>query len=63
LTINFLCDTSAFAQSGKDAPGFSQVKHEVEKLGFDEPVEVRLQDGSTLIALMVVAGRKDSVTR
>ena len=48
VTINFLCATSAFPQSGKNAPRFSQVKHEVEKLGFDEPVEIRLQDGSTL---------------
>ena len=47
-TINFACATSAFAQTGKDQQRFSQVKHEVEKLGFDEQVEVRLQNGSTL---------------
>ncbi len=48
ITINFACATSAFAQTNKDAQLFSQVKHEVEKLGFDERVEVRLQNGSTL---------------
>jgi len=47
-TINFACATSAFAQTEKDQQRFSQVKHEVEKLGFDEQVEVRLQNGSTL---------------
>ena len=45
-TINFICAASAFAQTDKDAQRFSQVKHDVEKLGFDQKVEVRLQDGS-----------------
>ena len=48
LTINFACECSAPAQTDKDAQRFSQVKHEVEKLGFDEQVEVRMQNGSTL---------------
>ena len=46
--ISLTCVSSAPAQTDKDAQRFSQVKHEVEKLGFDEQVEVRLQDGSTL---------------
>ena len=45
-TINCICAASAFAQTDKDAQRFSQVKHDVEKLGFDQKVEVRLQDGS-----------------
>src|SRR5947207_15897474 len=47
-TINFACATSAFAQTEKDQQRFSQVKHEVEKLGFDEQVEVSLKNGLTL---------------
>src|SRR2546430_16659466 len=47
-TINFDCATSAFAQTEKDQQRFSEVKHEVEKLGFDEQEEVRLKNGSNL---------------
>lgn len=36
------------AQPDKDAQRFSKAKHDVEDLGFDAKVEVRLQDGSTL---------------
>ena len=45
--ISLACASSA-AQTDKDAQRFSQIKHEVEKIGFDEKVEVRLQNGSTL---------------
>src|SRR2546427_6159040 len=45
-TINFTCAASAFTQTDTDAQRFSHVKHDVEKLGFDQKVEVRLQDGS-----------------
>ena len=48
VTIYLVCQRSTPAQTDKQAAQFSHVKHEVEKLGFDAKVEVRLQDGSTL---------------
>jgi hypothetical protein len=48
VLINVVCVRFAHAQTDKDAQRFSQIKHEVEKLGFDEQVDVRLQNGATL---------------
>jgi hypothetical protein len=48
LAINCACATSAPAQSNKDILRISKLRKAVEKIGFDERVEVRLNDGTKL---------------
>lgn len=46
LAINFACATSAPAQSNKDILRIGKLRKDVEKIGFDERVEVKLNDGT-----------------
>ena len=48
LLTNFACATSAPAQSSKDAVRIDKLRRDVEKIGFDERVEVKLNDGTKL---------------
>jgi hypothetical protein len=48
LAINFACATSAPAQSNKDILRIDKLRRGVEKIGFDERVEVKLNDGTKL---------------
>src|SRR5260370_16202297 len=48
LAFNFACTTSAPAQSNKDVAGIDRLRRDVEKIGFDERVEVKLNDGTKL---------------
>jgi small nuclear ribonucleoprotein (snRNP)-like protein len=48
LAINFACATSAPAQSNKDILRIDKLRRDVEKIGFDERVEVKLNDGTKL---------------
>ena len=48
LAINFACATSAPAQSNKDVLRIDKLRKDVEKIGFDERVEVKLNDGTKL---------------
>ena len=48
LAINFACATSAPAQSNKDAARIDKLRRDVEKIGFDERVEVKLNEGTKL---------------
>ena len=48
LAINFACATSAPAQSNKDSIRIGKLRKDVEKIGFDERVEVKLNDGTKL---------------
>jgi ribonucleotide monophosphatase NagD (HAD superfamily) len=48
LLLNGVCATSAPAQSNKDILRIGKLRKEVAKIGFDERVEVRLNDGTKL---------------
>jgi ABC-type Fe3+-hydroxamate transport system substrate-binding protein len=48
LLINFACATSAPAQTSKDILRIDKLRRDVEKIGFDERVEVKLNDGTKL---------------
>ena len=48
LAINLACATSAPAQSNKDILRIDKLRRDVEKIGFDERVEVKLNDGTKL---------------
>jgi len=48
LVISFACATSAPAQSNKDIMRVGKLRKDVEKIGFDERVEVKLNDGTKL---------------
>ena len=48
LLTSFACATSAPAQSSKDAARIDKLRSDVEKIGFDERVEVKLNDGTKL---------------
>jgi preprotein translocase subunit SecF len=48
LAINFACSTSTPAQSNEDAARIDKLRRDVEKIGFDERVEVKLNDGTKL---------------
>jgi preprotein translocase subunit SecF len=48
LAINFACATSTPAQSNKDSARIDKLRRDVEKIGFDERVEVKLNDGTKL---------------
>jgi len=71
LLINFACATSAPAQSSKDAVRIDKLRRDVEKIGFDERVEVKLSDGTKLKGRVtgiaddqfVITDQKGSVTK
>jgi preprotein translocase subunit SecF len=46
LAINFACATSVPAQSNKDAARIEKLRRDVEKIGFDEQVEGKRNDGT-----------------
>ena len=48
LLASFAYATSAPAQSSKDAVRIDKLRRDVEKIGFDERVEVKLSDGTKL---------------
>jgi hypothetical protein len=48
LAINFACATSAPAQSNMDVARIDRLRRDVEKVGFDERVAVKLNDGTKL---------------
>ena len=48
LAVNFACATSAPAQSNKDDLRINKLRRDVETIGFDERVEVKLNDGTKL---------------
>jgi small nuclear ribonucleoprotein (snRNP)-like protein len=48
LAINFACATVVPAQLNKDALRVDKLRRDVEKIGFDERVEVKLNDGTKL---------------
>jgi hypothetical protein len=48
LAINLACATSTPAQSNKDIMRSDKLRKDVEKIGFDERVEVKLNDGTEL---------------
>lgn len=48
LIISLVCMTSTPAQADKESQRVDKVKHQVNKIGVDENVEVRLTDSSRL---------------
>jgi hypothetical protein len=48
LAINLACATSAPAQASKDILRIDKLRKNVEKIGFDERVEVKLNDRTKL---------------
>jgi hypothetical protein len=48
LLVSFACATAAPAQSNKDILRIDKLRRNVEKIGFDELVEVKLNDGAKL---------------
>ena len=48
LAINVACATLTLAQSNKDILRIDKLRKDVEKIGFDELVEVKLNDGAKL---------------
>ena len=48
LLVSFVCVTSTPAQADKESQRIGKVKHQVNRIGFDENVEVRLTDASKL---------------
>lgn len=48
LLISFVCVTSTPAQADKESQRVDRVKRQVNKIGFDEKVEVRLTDSTRL---------------
>ena len=71
LAINFACATSAPAQTNKDAARIDKLRRDVEKIGFDEQVEVKLNDETKLKGRVtgiaddqfVIADKKGTATK
>ncbi len=71
LAINLACAPSAPAQLNKDAVRIEKLRRDVEKIGFDERVEVKLTDGTKLKGLItgiaddqfVITDKKGAATK
>ena len=56
LLISLVCVPSTPAQGGKESQRVEKVKHQVNKIGVDENVEVRLSDSTRLKGRISVIG-------
>jgi hypothetical protein len=56
LLISLVCVSSTPAQAGKESQLVDKVKHQVNKIGVDENVEVRLSDSTKLNGRISVIG-------
>jgi len=56
LVVSLVCVTSSPAQADSESQRVNRVKHQVNKIGLDENVEVRLSDSTKLKGRISVIG-------